>query len=540
MAIVVLDDICSMTCEYCFYWSHLSKIRNELIKQGKINKDEVYFNKEKFQKVIQKLNDSNFNVSLWWKSIVITWWEPTLHPEFIEMMSELIKQWFVIHLLSNFSFQPNWKISKFLKQNINKFRFLVNLNEVDKQPLSKNTIQNLIDLDDDKIKISINLYHTNYNWSYLFDVLKNTKNIHVIRLWLPNPEVSEWIAKGIMKEFLEKYWNEFDKDKYERDLFNEDLEKIEKEDKFIEYWQKDPVVKKYYEELSTEIEKLIDFIENELPEKRKEKIQFYLDCWFDLSLFSDKVYWYLFKRLYYKNTCSIPNMDVNLQWQIKQCYTISNFWDFENKLNIDNVSFNKAKWVYKISSLFFTKWLLRNEDEEQACTAYHLRMYYQLFWDLSSFKDNKLKIWVDPTKEIKNKLKDFNFVTKTYLEKYKQTKNIKFLIRLLQFIEFNFTVHNFDQISKNILKILMTVKHDYEQYFFRLEYYKLISDFIKEQKKMKEQWKFDKIQLKEKYLNKLNTVRNKFNKIVKTLPKKHIKDLDFITEQLISSFELLN
>jgi len=163
MAIIVLDDICTMNCKYCFYWTKLWKIRNELIKKWKFNKDEIYFNNNKFKEVIKKLEDSEFEYRLNWKQIVITWWEPTLHPDFIELMNFLISRWFLIHLLSNFSFQPWWKITRFLKKNLKYFKFLVNLNEVEEQPLAKNTIKNLIDLDDKKIKISINLFHTNYN-----------------------------------------------------------------------------------------------------------------------------------------------------------------------------------------------------------------------------------------------------------------------------------------------------------------------------------------------------------------------------------------
>ena len=536
MAIVVLDDLCSMSCEYCFYWSHLIKIRKKLIEQWKINKDDIYFKKEKLLKVIKKLNDWNFNISLWWKSIVITWWEPTLHPEFIEMMNYLIKNWYIIHLLSNFSFDPNSKVANFLKKNIDKFRFLVNLNEVDKQKLSKNTMQNLINLDDDKIKISINLYHTNYNWSYLFEVLEKTKNINIIRLWLPNPEVSEWIAKWIMKEFLELYWDKFNKEKYEKDLFEEDINSILNNNEFVKYWQKDDVVKEYYEKLANEIYKLKNFIENKLDKKRAEKIKFYLDCWFDLSLFNNEIYWFLFKRLYYKNTCSIPNMDVDLKWNIKQCYTISNFWDFDEKLNINNVSFSQAKWNYKISSIFFTKWLLRNEEKEQACTAYHLRMYYQLWWDLEKLWW-KLKIWVDPTKEIKNEIrKDYLEKIDKYINLYKKTNNEKFLIRFLQFIEFNFTLHDFDIIEKILIKYWMKIRKNDNQYDFYIQYYKLIIDYIKEIKKNK----YDILNIREKFKEKLNKLRKRFNQYYQTLPKDNIKNLDFITEQLISSFNLIN
>ena len=535
MAIVVLDDICSMTCEYCFYWTQLAQIRKKLIESWKINKDEVYFNKEQFKKVIQKLNDWNFNVAIWWKSIVITWWEPTLHPDFIDMMNTLIKEWFLIHLLSNFWFQPNWEVAKYLNKNKNKFRFLVNLNEVEKQPLAKNTVENLINIDDEKIKVSINLYHTNYNWEYLMKVLKNTKNIHTIRIWLPNPEVSNIPAKWILKEFKEMYPN-FDYEKYEKDLLEDDIKYIKENNKFIEYWQKDPIIKEYYVKLANELRKLINLIETELSEERKEKIDFYVDCWFDLSLLPDDVYWYIFKRLFYKNTCSIPNMDVDLRWNIKQCYTISNFWDFNESLNINKwVSFSKARWAYKISSMFFTKWLLRNEDDEQACTAYHLRMYYQLFWKL---KDWKIKNWEDPTKIIKQDLKDVNIIDR-YIKLYKETKNELFLKRILQYIEFTFAIWRFDLADKAIQKskfIIWMLNLD-SQLDYRMNYYDLLNSFIKE---LIKNWKEDQTWIREKFKEKLNRVRERFSSKHKTLPKKHIKDLDFVVEQLISSMQILN
>jgi len=276
------------------------------------------------------------------------------------------------------------------------------------------------------------------------------------------------------------------------------------------------------------IKVLKDFIENDLVDRN---IQFYLDCGFDLSLFNDETYWFLYKRLYYKNTCSIPNLDVNLQWQIKQCYTISNFWDFENNLNIDNVSFSQAKWYYKISSLFFTKWLLRNEDIEQACTAYHLRFYYQLWWDLS-LTWWKLAIWKDPTREIKTAIrKDYDKYLKTYLQKYNETKKDIFLMRILQFIEFNFTLHNFDIVEKVIRIYAPKFRKSESQLEFHFYYYQLMISYIKELQKTQEI-----NNIREKYKNNLESLRKRFNNSYKTLAKKNIKDLDFTTEQIISSY----
>ena len=535
MAIIVLDDICTMNCEYCFYWTQLIAVRNKLIEQWKIDKNEVYFNKKQFNKVIQKLNDWNFNVSLWWKSIVITWWEPTMHPDFINMMQTLIKEWYLIHLLSNFSFQPDWEIAKFLLKNKNKFRFLINLNEPEKQPLWKNTIQNLINLDDEKIKVSINLYHTNYNWDPLIEVLKNTKHIHTIRLWLPNPEVSQIPAHWIIKEFKEMY-PKFNYNTYEKDIFEYDINEILNNNRLTQYWQKDPIIKEYYEKLWKEIRPLINFIENELPQERKEKIDFYIDCWFDLTLFPDDVYWYLFKRLFYKNPCSIPNLDVDVKWNIKQCYTISNFWDFDEKLNVNKwISFSKARWAYKITSMFFTKWLLRNEDVEQACTAYHLREYYQLFGNLKNWE---LKRWEDPTKTIKNDLKSVDEVIWKYIKLFKETKNELFVIRMLQYIEFAFTVWRFDLANEAINKVkysIWMIKFN-SQIDYRINYYDLLNNFIKELLKL---GKEDSTQLRKNYKEKLDRIKERFSSKHKTLPKKQLKDLDFIVEQLISSMQIL-
>ena len=121
MSVIVLTDICNLSCEYCFYSSILVKKRDELIAKGLLKKETIFFDTEEAKKIANRLDDSQTTIYLKKKSIVITGWEPTLHPDFIEIMTYFIRKWFSIHLLTNFAFPSQWKVYKFLQKNKDNF-----------------------------------------------------------------------------------------------------------------------------------------------------------------------------------------------------------------------------------------------------------------------------------------------------------------------------------------------------------------------------------------------------------------------------------
>ena len=547
MSVIVIDDICNLNCDYCFYSSVLSEKRDELIKSWKLDKDKIYFNKEYVKKIADKIYESNFEIDLWKKSVVITWWEPTMHPEFIELMKYFILKWLDIHLLTNFVFQKDWEVYKFLQKNKNKFRFLVNFNEISRQPASKITKQNLIDFDYEHIKIWINLYHHNYNFNDVIDILKNTKNIHTIRLWLPNSQVDEWINMWILKSLKDFWYTDEEinqiKQKYKEDLFETDYEHIKNTWKWIEYWLLDKKIYDYYHDiLWNELKKFISLLKwNNLD----DRVDFYVDCWFDYKILPEDVCWFILQRLHYKNPCSIPNwVCIQTWWAIQQCYSIWTYWNFtKNELTIKWKSIRDLNNYYILSSTFLQFWFLNQifENNFEMCRWNNLRFFKQLFtrWTFNSwtFELKDYNISQKWNSSIWYELKDVVELTKKYLEWYNETNNILFLTRIFQLIEFNLVHFELENVWKILNEIqLITLKKKTENNFHLCYfYYDILYKFLNELKEITlNKTYFEKQeQLREKYLNDVKEININYNHFYWDQPHKQLSKLDTITKTII-------
>ena len=510
MTVVIIDDICSLKCPYCFYSTKLAQVREKLLKEWKIAPEKVFIKKETIKKIIQKLEDFNKikTTKIWPKTIAISGWEPTLHPDFIDICKQFLKKWYNIHLLSNFSFPNDWKVAKFLKKNINRFEFLVNVNEekyIWKQ-LFENTINNVISLDTDKMKISLNIFHTNFDFSSIYKIFYRTRKTYIIRFWFPNPEINNWINKTVVS-FIKN------KQIYYKQLLEDDINYIKKYNSFLPYWWTEPSLVDYYKLLWKELNKLIKIIKDNWW---TDRVKFYIDCWFPYDIIPEKALWFILQRIYYKNLCSIPNGDTYLDWTTSMCYTLWQWWNTKHP-NIQKNSFNTISKYYILPSRFLQDGFLNLKD--QACVAYAVRFFYQLFWDMKNKDEDILSVKLKPWQEIINK----------YLNLYKNWKHIA-IIRMYQLIEFFLSKFEFETAKKVINYISNKVNFfqlDEQQNNFRYHYYRLITDFLIELEKTKDQEK-----LRKTYLEKLEQTRKLFN-INNVYPKSHIKKLDAIVEQII-------
>lgn len=519
MTVLIIDDVCSLKCPYCFYSTKLGKIRDKLIAQGKVPKNEVYMSRGLVKKVVQKIGDFQQLVTtkLWPNTIAISWGEPTLHPEFIDICKEFLKRWINIHLLSNFTFSPEGETAKFLKKNIDRFEFLVNLNEKKfvNDVVYKWTIQNLKNLDTEKMKISINIFHTEFDFWPLFEVLNATQKTYIVRFGVPNPEINSWINESIVKDIGNI------KSKYEKQLLEDDLAYIDKTGHMLPYGLDEKQVNSHYKKLGEEISIMVSLIKKEWME---ERVKFYIDCWFPYDIIPDAALWFVLQRVYYKNPCSIPNGDTFVDWSTSTCYTLQQWWNFWNSPNINQHSFGQISKYYLLSTLFLVNGLLKINLNRDICAAYAVRLFYQLFTD---WKDWKFPLWDDI---IKYECTNYEMITQKYLKLYPQ-KSIA-LTRIYQLIEFLLSQNEFEKVGK-ILDLLQTkidfFKSDSTQYLFRYHYYKIIAMFLSEISQIKAQ---DDEELRKKYMKRLEDLRKMFN-LKSVYIKKHIKNLDNICEQII-------
>ena len=542
MSVIVLDDICNLNCDYCFYSTVMWSKREELIKSWKLNKDAVYFNVEHVKKLADKLIDSHFEIDLWKQSVVISWWEPTMHPEFIPIMTYFIRKWLTIHLLTNFVFPKNQAVYKFLMKNKKNFRFLVNFNEIARQPASKVTKQNLIDFNYDQIKIWLNLYHANYHFDDFIDILKQAPNIHIIRLWLPNTQVDEWINMWVIKAMKEVWiFEDSMLDMYKKDLFDDDLQCIKDTQEWLKYWLMDEKIHNFYKEyLWKELQRFIWLLkENNLD----QRVQFYIDCWFDYKILPEDACWFLLQRLYYKNPCSIPNwVCIQTWWEVQQCYAIWTYWNFtKDRLWIEWKSIRKVNNYYTISSLFLQFWLLNqmHEYKFEMCRWNNLRFFKQLFtkwtfnrWTFTLKDYNISKKW---DQQFWYELKDHKELVQNYLNAYKETKHTMFIVRIYQLLEYCFVHFMFDKTTDILWMIQeLTLRKIDDHLEFYIQYYTLLNEFSVElQQKTLEQkfWEIDT--LRDQYLTELQKTNTYYNETLSDQPTKQLVKLENIVKTII-------
>lgn len=543
MSVLVLSDTCNLSCDYCFYSTVMAKKREEMLW-----KDDIYFNKEEAITMANRMADSEIHLDLNKKSIVITGWEPTMHPEFTEIMTYFIRKNFEIHLLSNFVFTPNWPIAKFLKKHKAHFRFLVNFNEIGKQKASVITKQNLIDFNYEHIKIWINLYHPDFNFTDIIEVLEQAPNIKTIRLWLPNAQADEGINRWVMLWMQSLWvWEEKYKDLYTKDLFKQDLESIETTGEWLAYGTLDKAIYKYYkQDLGNALIRFIHLLEEKGLDKR---VDFYVDCWFDYKLLPKEVLGFLMQRLHYKNPCSIPNwvcMQVN--WTTQQCYAIGDYGSIDG-LNIKNFSLREINNFYLLSALLLQHWFLNQKEENnfEMCRGSNLRFFKQLFtkWTFNKgefvLKDyNISQKW---NEKVGYMLKDVNELAIIYFETFKTSKQKVLMIRTMQLFEYCLAHYYFEEAFQ-VLKILKqfeqlrSVEWDLKE---RVQLYELLFDFVQENvnaitnnnKKILENIKnnyIEKLQRKAEYIREQNT----------GIIKEHLKMFYSCVKLLVNKWTFLN
>ncbi len=526
MTVLVIDDICSLKCPYCFYSTKLAEVREKMMDSNKLNQNDIYMNMDLIKKTIQKMDDFNKikTTTIGTKTIAISWWEPTLHPKFIDICKSFLKKWYNIHLLSNFSFSPDSKIAHFLKKNIDKFEFLVNLNEkkFTLQKFHDNCVENLKNLDTDRMKISLNIFHTNFDFSAMVDVLENTHKTYIIRFGFPNPEVNYGVNFSAMK-----YLDSKKLQLYTDNLLEQDIQYIEKYDKGIPYWLEEKTLNNHYHKLWKELDIMVELIKSSNWQNR---VKFYIDCGFPYDLIEDKTLWFILQRMYYKNPCSIPNGDTHIDWGTSVCYALGEWGNQQITPNIQKHSFNNIKKHYILSSVFLLDGLLKISISRDICSAYALRFFYQLFNE----KDDNFKIW----KNILNSnIKNPIIICDKYLELWKKWKKTS-IYRIYQLVEFllaNQYIEEANQLINYLQSKLPVFQADKEQFIFRFHYYKLLWEFLQDlfKSNSKQQEK-----IRDKYSRKLEDIQKMFN-MQYNCPNELLKKLDSITQQIIQYQQVL-
>ena len=174
MANIMMTDACNLACPYCF--------ANEFV-----NKDRNYISKESFDEAVSFITgDGSHDV------VGIIGGEPTLHPQFEEMMRSLIVNTRVrgIMLYTNGLLMDRfWDVCAHPKMHM-----LINCNppenigKANYEHLCRNLDTLLIDkLCIDRVTLGINMYKPDFEYMYIIELLRKYDFHHVrVSITVPN------------------------------------------------------------------------------------------------------------------------------------------------------------------------------------------------------------------------------------------------------------------------------------------------------------------------------------------------------------------
>lgn len=315
MSVVQITKACTLSCSYCFdkTWAEAAKSKSA----------KVTIDQNTFWKYLKRMWEF-FQADPENKNICISWWEPTLHPQFKQFVNSSIHSGFQVYLLSNFTFSK--EVAEFLKPLLESWKVttMTNINSpyADyakmKPILWTKTLMNLKMLEGPGVRLSFNIFDPDVDYEFIFEVLeKYPKLDKTIRLWVVN---------SIIKDLRKDNTYVFDDEK-------------------IVDWKKETMWS-FYKRLGKVTDKLV---------KRLSDLWYsiYLDCWVGWCIFNPETLKLIENNWWRIHGCSLPNDEVSTDWQYSSCYTLYDYGNEDRTLNVDTLSIKKSRWHFILKTEFF-------------------------------------------------------------------------------------------------------------------------------------------------------------------------------------------
>lgn len=410
MSVAQITKLCTLKCTYCFDRVHQSDA---------IKAKNIMMERETFSAYIKKMNDF-FHWTWEEKSICISGWEPTYHPDFIPMMNEAVSNWFKIYLLSNFTFDK--KTQKYLKKLIDNWDLssMTNINSptASYSWMTKNfwerTLDNLEALQSPKIRVSINIFDPDIDYDFIIDTFKKF------------PKLDKTVRVGIENMILPS---------------------IRKSWEYVFEWKTWERYQKLWKTIDDFTKKLHDIWR-----------EIYLDCWAGWCIFENETIEAIKKNWWLLHPCTLTNDEVWIQWNYSACYAIHEYWNEDKKIKVQNTWIKRQRNHFILKTEFFkSHYLILPKCQkcsllEKWCPRFCVSN--NIFYWERAFKNLEVENW-----EIKMDYKD------KFLDNYSnQEKNysaIEFLIAKWKY--------------EKAVEIVQKIDKD-----FRIKLYEILLDFITE------------------------------------------------------------
>lgn len=313
MSVAQITKACTLSCSYCF----------DKVWQNEVKWKQVTMDDKTFDKYLSRMGEF-FQSKPEEKNICISWWEPTIHPQFTNFINKSIHSWFSIYLLSNFTFWNDK--AKFLKKFFENWKLssMVNVNSPYSNYAWMNkwlwtrTLMNLKYLENPNIRLSFNIFDPDENHDFIFEVLKKYPNLDkTIRLGVVNPIISD----------------------------------LRKDETYV--FDKNNIIPSKNESTWSFYKRLWKVTDNLVEKLTKLWYSIYLDCWVGWCIFKPETISMIKNNWWQTHWCSLPNDEVWINWKYSSCYTLYDYWNEDWKLNLENHSIKKSRWKFILKTEFF-------------------------------------------------------------------------------------------------------------------------------------------------------------------------------------------
>jgi MoaA/NifB/PqqE/SkfB family radical SAM enzyme len=191
---ILISTNCNLSCTYCFAKEKM---------QDKAHQEMSLDNVCKVISFLKRSGDLNFRMM---------GGEPTLHPQFRDILFLALKEGMHVDLLSNGTWPPEYNdwLTRISPSNL---FFLLNIDHPDRYPIGlwKRIEKNLAVIGNRKgVSLSFNIFNKNPKFEYILDLAK-TYNIHNIRLSFSLPVLGAYNERldleeyGFVSDFIIKF-----------------------------------------------------------------------------------------------------------------------------------------------------------------------------------------------------------------------------------------------------------------------------------------------------------------------------------------------
>lgn len=176
MGNILLTNYCNRNCAYCFAQDKVSLKNNKDIRGSR-----EFILTENYEKALAFLKQSSFD------KVGLLGGEPTLHPEFPDIIDRTIKKGFQIKLFSN-GLMPPAALECLASVKPGKILTVININHPDETPASeRERVAATLETLGKQASLGFNIYRPDFEAEFLIDLVKRYNLDPHVRIGLAQP-----------------------------------------------------------------------------------------------------------------------------------------------------------------------------------------------------------------------------------------------------------------------------------------------------------------------------------------------------------------